>query len=162
MGNRIAGDLKKQYEGVFRTLRAIAGAYPEAGWRRPHGDDYLIPCRILYHIALCIRYHILAGFEDPAYYDTLPWGRWNLAGVEDLPGMDEFKQYMEGILSQAETEISKLDDGALMLPPEEGRAWAGGTRLAVHMYLMREFSDHIGELNAMMLQDGAADTVWFV
>lgn len=160
MAVKLAGEIGKQYDSAFRTLREIVRAYPEAGWRKPHGDDYLVPCRIAYHLALCIEYEILSGFRDQGRNFHPPFGEWLETKAGALPGKGDFMVYLDGVLARAETEVGGLSDGGLDLPSEPEQAWAGACRMSLHLYMLRELSAHCGELNAMLVQDGAEDVIW--
>jgi hypothetical protein len=160
MGGTLSDDMRKQYQKAFQTIREIVVAFPEDRWKARHGDGYYVPCRLAYHLALCTKYHLLGGYKDKEYYTILPYGRWNETKAEDLPGKVELLAFLDGIFSRATQALELLTDAELAKPAEPERAWAGETTLGLHLYMMRELSAHTGELNTMLVQDGAEDIIW--
>lgn len=160
MERLLSDDLRAQYHKAFQTIRGIVEACPEDRWKACHGDSYYVPCRLAYHLALCIKFHILGGFQDKDYYSTLPYGRWNETKAEDLPDKSVYLCFFNDVIQRAEKVLEGLTDNALLQPPEPERAWAGATLMGLHLYMMRELSDHTGELNKMLVEDGAEDGVW--
>ena len=159
MSEILANDLRAQYKGVFGTIRGIIEAFPEDRWLTPHGDVYYIPCRIAYHLACVIAKQIAGGFKDKDFAAKLPYGNWIEAKAEDLPDKKEFLSYFNGVLGKAEKVLPTLNDDALTSPIEAERAWLGTSQMGLHLYMMRELSDHTGELNKMLIEDGKQD-VW--
>ena len=160
MSEILANDLRMQYKKTFSTIRGIVEAFSEERWREPHGDVYYIPCRMAYHLAVVIDSHIVGGFRDKDFAANLPYGKWSDAQAENLPDKTEFLAYFSGVLSRAEKANAALNDEGLMSPIEPERAWMGTTQMGMHLYMMRELSDHTGELNKMLIEDGGQD-VWF-
>ncbi len=159
MSKKLANDVRLQYEKTFRTIRGIAEAFPETTWREPHGDVYYIPCRIAYHMAVVIDNHIAGGFKDKDFAANLPYGKWIDAKAENLPNKNAFLAYFDAAIERAQKALSDLDDEILMSPIEQVRDWMGATQLGMHLYMFRELSDHTGELNKMLIEDGEQD-VW--
>ena len=159
MSKIMADDLRAQYQKVFSTIRGIVEAFPENRWREPHGHVYYIPCRIAYHMAVVIDNHIAGGFRDKDFGSKLPYGKWIEATAENLPEKNEFLAYFDGILGRAEKALAALDDENLMSAIEPERAWMGASQMGMHLYMMRELSDHTGELNKMLIENGKQD-VW--
>ena len=155
----LANDLRTQYQKVFRTIRGIVEAFPEARWREPHGDVYYIPCRIAYHLAVVIDNHIAGGYKDKDFTANLPYGKWTEAKAEHLPDRNAFLAYFDAALGRAEKVLANINDDTLMSPIEQERAWMGMTQMGMHLYMFRELSDHTGELNKMLIEDGGQD-VW--
>ena len=89
----------------------------------------------------------------------LPYGNWIEAKAEDLPDKKEFLSYFNGVLGKAEKVLPTLNDDALTSPIEAERAWLGTSQMGLHLYMMRELSDHTGELNKMLIEDSKQD-VW--
>jgi hypothetical protein len=46
MSEILANELRTQYQKVFRTIRGIAEAFPEARWREPKGVHL---CNLMFH-----------------------------------------------------------------------------------------------------------------
>ena len=159
MNKILANELRTQYQKVFRTIRGIVEAFPEARWREPHGDAYYIPCRIAYHLAAVIDNHIADGYKNKDFAANLPYGKWTEATAEHLPDRKGFLAYFDAALDRAERVLANIDDETLMLPIEQERAWMGQTQMGMHLYMFRELSDHTGELNKMLIEDGGQD-VW--
>jgi hypothetical protein len=159
MNGMLADDLRAQYDKAFRTIRGIVEAFPDARWLEPHGDDYYIPCRIAYHLAVVADNQIAGGFKDKDFASKLPYGRWIDAKAEDLPGRKEFLAYLDGVLGRAGEALALLSDEDLASPVEPERAWAGASKMGLHLYIMRELSDHTGEMNKMLIEDGGQD-IW--
>lgn len=159
MSEILANDLRAQYTKVFSTIRGIVDAFPENRWREPHGHAYYIPCRIAYHLAVVIDSQISGGFRDKDFSSRLPYGKWIEATAEDLPEKNEFLTYFSGILDRAEKALAVLNDDSLMSSIESERAWMGASQMGMHLYMMRELSDHTGELNKMLIENGRQD-VW--
>lgn len=159
MSELLLNDVRRQYDMVFRTLRMIVETFPEDRWLEPHGDIYYIPCRLAYHLAVVIDNHVAGGFKDKDFASKLPYGKWIEAKAEDLPPKAEFLVYLDAVLDRAEKALAVLDDSTLTEPMEPERARMGTTQLGRHLYMMRELSDHTGELNKMLIEDGHED-VW--
>ena len=155
----LASDLRTQYKRAFDTIRKIAESFPENRWRAPHGDDYYLPCRIAYHVAVVIDKYIAGGFKDKDFQAKLPYGNWLEATAEQLPDQKAFLSYFDGARSRAETVLAALDDNSLTSPIEPERAFVGASQMGLHLYMMRELSDHTGELNKMLIENGKPD-VW--
>ena len=159
MSEILANDVRLQYKRAFDTIRGIAESFPEERWREPHGHVYYIPCRIAYHLAVVIDNYVAGGFKDPDFAAKLPYGKWIEAKAEDLPDKAEFLAYFDGVLGRAEKALAALDDDILTSPIEPERARMGASQMGVHLHMMRELSDHTGELNKMLIEDGKED-VW--
>lgn len=159
MSELLSNDVRRQYDMVFRTLRKIVETFPEDRWLEPHGDAYYIPCRIAYHLAVVIDNHVAGGFKDKDFASKLPYGKWIEAKAEGLPPKAAFLVYLDGVLDRAEKALAALDDNILAQPIEPERARVGGAQIGLHLYMMREISDHTGELNKMLIEDGQED-VW--
>ena len=159
MSEILTNDLRAQYKKVFSTIRRIVEAFPENRWREPHGDVYYIPCRLAYHLACVIDKQIAGGFKDREFAAKLPYGNWIEAKAENLPDKKEFLSYFDGVLGRAEKVLPALNDDGLTSPIEPERAWMGASQMGLHLYMMRELSDHTGELNKMLIEDGKQD-VW--
>jgi hypothetical protein len=155
----LSNDLRLQCGKAFRTLRGIVEVFPVSRWREPHGDEYYIPCRIAYHLAAVIGFYAAGGSKDKDFFAKLPYGRWIDAKADDLPGQAEFLVYLDAVLVRAEQELSKLTDSDLYLPIDPERAWAGSSNLGLYLFFLRELSDHTGELNKMLIENGVQD-VW--
>ena len=159
MSEILANDLRLQYKKAFSTIRKIVETFQEDRWREPHGDVYYIPCRIAYHLAVVIDNYIAGGFKDKDFATKLPYGKWIDAKAENLPDRNEFLAYFDGVLGRADKVLSILNDDSLMSAIEPERAWVGASQMGMHLYIMRELSDHTGELNKMLIEDGGQD-VW--
>jgi hypothetical protein len=159
MSEILTNDLRTQYQKAFRTIRGIVENFPETRWREPHGDIYYIPCRIAYHLAVVIDSYIAGGYKDKDFAAKLPYGRWIDAKAEDLPDRNAFLAYFDAALGRAEKVLAAINDDTLLSPIEQERAWVGATQMGMHLYIIRELSDHTGELNKMLIEDGGQD-VW--
>lgn len=159
MSEIMANDLRLQYAKAFRTIRGIVEAFREDRWKEPHGDVYYRPSRIAYHLAVVIDNHIAGGFKDKDFVSKLPYGRWSEATAEILPGRKDFLAYFDAVQERAQKALATLTDEALSSPVEPERAWTGASLMGLHLYIMRELSDHTGELNKMLIEDGGED-VW--
>ncbi|MFT8887585.1 MAG: hypothetical protein ABF904_02060 [Ethanoligenens sp.] len=159
MGELLINDVRRQYDMVFHTLRKIVETFPESKWLEPHGDVYYIPCRIAYHLAVVIDNHVSGGFKDKDIASKLPYGKWIEATAESLPSKAEFLIYLDAVLDRAEKALAVLNDNVLTQPIEPERARVGATQIGLHLYMMRELSDHTGELNKMLIEDGQED-IW--
>ena len=152
----LANDVRTQYQTLFKTIKRIAEVFPGSRWREPHGDEYYIPCRIAYHLAVDIDDMIAGSFGD-----NDPYGNWVEAKAEEFPDKSEFLTYFDSVIERAEKALSSLDDESLMSPLESRWAWywTGASQMILHLYIMRELSHHIGELNKMLIENGVSD-VW--
>ena len=159
MSEILSNDLRSQYQKVFQTIRKIAESFPETRWREPHGHEYYIPCRIAYHLAAVIDSLVAGGYKDKDFQAKLPYGKWIDAKACDLPDRAGFLAYYDAVLGRAQIALDSLDDEQLMSPMEAERNWMGASRMGMHLYMMRELSDHTGELNKMLIEDGVPD-VW--
>lgn len=159
MSEILTNDVRAQYKKAFSTIRGIVEVFPEGRWLEPHGDVYYIPCRIAYHLACVIDKQIAGGFKDNGFTAKLPYGIWIEAKAEDLPDKKEFLAYFDDVLGRAEKALAVLNDDGLMSPIEPERAWMGASQMGMHLYMMRELSDHTGELNKMLIEDGKQD-IW--
>ena len=159
MSKILADDLRLQYQKVFQTIRKIVESFPEQRWREPHGHEYYIPCRIAYHLAAVIDSRVAGGAKDKDFAAKLPYGKWIDAKAADLPVKSEFLAYFDAVLDRADKALTALDDEFLVSPNDSGMDWVGASQMGIHLYMMRELSDHTGELNKMLIEDGVPD-VW--
>lgn len=159
MSEVLANDVRLQYQKTFTTIRRIVETFPEDQWLQPHGDEYYLPCRIAYHLAVVIDNYVAGGYKDKDFASKLPYGKWSEATAEILPNKAEFMVYFSAVLGRADRALATLNDEILLSPLEPERTWMGGTQMALHLYMMRELSDHTGELNKMLIENGLSD-VW--
>jgi hypothetical protein len=159
MGEMLANDVRSQYQRAFKTIRGIVESFPEARWREPHGHEYYIPCRIAYHLAGVIDKFVSGGYKDKDFNEKLPYGKWIEAKAENLPDKKEFLAYYDAVIGRAESALAQLNDAALTSPADAERSWMGESQMGTHLYMMRELSDHTGEMNKMLTEDGVPD-VW--
>ena len=159
MSTLLADDVRIQYNKAFEIVEAIIAAFPNDQWLVPHGDDYYIPCRIAYHIAVFIDGMVAEGFKDPDFRAKVPFGDWKTGTAETLPGKDALAAYYKEVIGRAQTVLAALDDDAIaaMQPPEMARF--AQTKIGAHMMTMRELSAHTGELNKMLIENGL-DDIW--
>ena len=156
----LTNDVKKQYDRSFATLRAIIEAFPEDKWLAEHGDEYYIPSRIAYHLAVFIDGFVAEGMKnDPDFRDNRPFGSWKDGTAATLPGKAALLGYYDESVARAEAILDKLDDAAVVAAIEPERARMGESNLGAHMYVMREIADHTGELNKMLIENGI-DDIW--
>ena len=159
MSEIMANDVRAQYGKAFSTIRRIAEVFDDTRWLAPHGDEYNIPSRIAYHLAAVIDKQVAGGFRDKDFALKLPYGMWMEAKADGLPDREAYIAYFDGAVSRAQKVLDALDDDMLLSPIEPDRAWMGTTQMGAHLYLMRELSDHTGELNKMLIEDGGQD-IW--
>ena len=159
MSEILANDVRLQYQRAFQTIRKIAEAFPESRWREPHGHEYYIPCRIAYHLAVVIDSMVAGGSEGQDLKAKLPYGNWMEATAKDLPDRSSFLAYFDAVIGRAEGALTSLNDEFLLSPMDARWAWIGASQMGMHLYMMRELSDHTGELNKMLTEDGVPD-VW--
>ena len=160
MSDILANDVRTQYTRAFATIRGILEAFPDNKWLTPHGDDYYIPCRIAYHLAVFIDGAVGgAGRKDPEFFSKLPFGSWYEGTAETLPKKAELMKYYDEAVSRAQDELRPLTDADVTaeLSPEMARM--GATQIGAHLGIMRELSAHTGELNKMLIENGLED-VW--
>lgn len=159
MSEILANDVRLQYQKAFTTIRRIVETFPEDKWLEPHGDIYYLPCRIAYHLAVVIDNYIAGGYKDKEFAAKLPYGKWSEATAETLPNKTDFLAYFDAVLDRANQALPLLNDEILMSAIEPERTHMGTTQMAIHLYMMRELSDHTGELNKMLIENGLPD-VW--
>ena len=152
-------DIRAIYEKSFATIRAIVEAFPDDKWLLAHSDEYYIPCRIAYHLAVFISRHLNGGFRNPDFHNSLPYGNWIEASAETLPNKEDFLKYYDDIISKAEATLKEYDDDMLQLPSESERSFQGETQLGILVYCIREIAAHTGELNKMLIENGLED-IW--
>jgi len=155
----LANDVRGQYDKAFATIRGIVEIFPEDKWLVPHGDEYYIPCRIAYHLAVFIDSLIAGGSKDPDFNKKLPFGAWHEGTSETLPDKAKFLPYFNEAAARAQKALEGLEDSAVIAENEPERARFGATQLGMHLYFMRELSAHTGELNKMLIENGL-DDVW--
>jgi hypothetical protein len=159
MKNLLADDVRTQHEKSFATIKGIVEAFPEDKWLIPHGDDYYIPCRIAYHLAIFIDGAVAGGFSDPDFRTRVPFGDWHDATAETLPSKSKFLAYYDEVIARANKALATLDDENVKAPNEPERARMGATHLGGFMGVMRELAAHTGELNKMLIENGL-DDIW--
>lgn len=155
----LANDVRLQYQKTFTTIRRIVETFPEDQWLQPHGDEYYLPCRIAYHLAVVIDNYVAGGYKDKDFASKLPYGKWSEATAEILPDKATYLAYLDAVLARANQALTLLNDEILLSAIEPERTWMGATQMAIHLYMMRELSDHTGELNKMLIENGLPD-VW--
>jgi len=126
MSNKLADDVRAQYERAFATVRGIIEAFPEEKWLTPHGDEYYIPSSIAYHIASFIDGAVAGGFKDPDFRSKLPYGEWHGITPDRLPAKGALLSYYDEAIARARAALSIIDDGSVvaLLPPEMARMGA--------------------------------------
>ena len=159
MSTVLADDLRVQYDKAFGTIEGIIEAFPEDKWLVPHGDEYYIPCRIAYHVAIFIDGMVAGGFKDPDFREKVPFGDWKNATAETLPGKDALAAYYKEVIGRAQSVLAVLDDDAIMAMQSPELLRFAKTKLGAHMMTMRELSAHTGELNKMLIENGL-DDIW--
>ena len=152
-------DVKMFYEKTFATLRGIVESFPQDRWLKPHGDEYYIPCRIAYHLAIIIDRTIAGGSKDPDFNAKIPYGPWMEATAATLPEKKDFLVYFNAVLARAEKELAKVDAGSITAPTDPERPFTGSSELAMMIYCLREIAAHTGELNKMLIENGEPD-IW--
>ena len=90
--------------------------------------------------------NIAGRFKDLDFAAKLPYGKCIEAKAEDLPNKEEFS-YFDGVVHKAKQALTVLNDGILTSPIEPDWARMGASQMGIHLYMMREPSDHTGELN---------------
>jgi len=159
MSDVMAKEIRLQYDKAFATIRGIAEAFPEDKWREPHGDDFYVPCRVIYHLAAFIDQQIAGGFQDPDFAAKLPFGPWQQEDPKALPGKEEMIAYFDEVTGRAREALAALDDESFSEALEPQRARLGECRMGAYIYFVRELSAHTGELNKMLVDDGEQD-IW--
>ncbi|MCL2121479.1 MAG: DinB family protein [Clostridiales bacterium] len=159
MSNVAANDVRDKYDKAFATIRGIIEAFPEDKWLQPHGDEYYIPCRIAYHLAVFIDGIIAGNFSNPDFGAKLPFGDWMKGTTETLPDKKKFLAYFEEAVAHGKKALEALTDESLIAPLAPEQARFGATAVGMHLQFMRELSDHTGELNKMLVENGLED-IW--
>ncbi|MCL1849270.1 MAG: hypothetical protein FWF83_06345 [Clostridiales bacterium] len=159
MSDVLANDVRGQYDKAFATIQKIIEAFPDDKWLQPHGDEYYIPCRIAYHLAVFIDGFVGEGNKVEGWGASLPFGSWYDGTSETLPAKDKFLPYFEAAVAKATSVLAGLsdDDVVAVLDPDQARF--GASNVGKHLYFMRELSDHTGELNKMLIENGL-DDIW--
>ena len=160
MSDLLVKDIRAQYDKSFATLRGIVEDFPDDKWLAVHGeDDFYIPSRIAYHLASYLDRHMTEGFKDREFDAKCPYGDWRKGDANTLPDKKAFLAYYDEVLVRAHAKLAVLDDESLSAPIEPERAHWGAYQMGIHLYMMREFAAHSGELNKMRIDDGLQD-VW--
>ena len=159
MSDIAANDVRDRYDKAFATVRGILETFPEEQWLKPHGDEYYIPCRIAYHLAVFIDGYIGGNSGNPDFAAKLPYGNWKEATAETLPDKKTFVPYFEEAVKKGQKALATLTDESLLTPVAPDRVRFGATTVGMHLQFMRELSAHTGELNKMLVENGLED-VW--
>jgi len=159
MSDLLANDVRNMFDRAFATIRGIIEIFPEDKWLAPHGDDYYIPSSIAYHIASFMDGAVAGGFRDPNFRENLPFGEWHGITADKLPGKSALLEYYIGAEDRCKKALAGITDADVTaaLPPEMARM--GGTQLGAYLGWMREISDHTGEMNKMLIENGI-DDIW--
>ena len=157
--SNMANDVRAQYQRAFATIANIANAFPQESWLKAHGDEYYIPSRIAYHLAVFTDGMVAGGSQDPDFRAKLPFGAWMEGTAETLPTKEAFIGYFNAVVERANKALEGIDDEGLCGPIDPARARMGATQIAFHLYSMRELSAHTGELNKMLIENGI-DDIW--
>ena len=159
MSDLLANDVRNMFDRAFATVRAIIEAFPEDKWLKPHGDEYYIPSSIAYHIASFMDGAVAGGFRDPDFRAKLPFGEWHGITADKLPNKSALLAYYLEAEERSKKALSAITDADVTaaLPPEMARM--GATQLGAYMGWMREISDHTGEMNKMLVENGI-DDIW--
>ena len=159
MSEIIANDVRTKYDKAFATVRGILDAFPEDRWLVSHGDEYYLPCRIAYHIAVFIDGMIGGNSEKPDFRANLPFGSWRDGTAETLPNKKALIEYFEKAVNSANEALATITDENLFAPLPENKTRYGATAVGMHLQFMRELSDHTGEMNKMLIENGVED-IW--
>ncbi len=157
MSDLLANDVRRHFEKAFQTITGIIDAFPEDAWLKPHGDDYYLPSRIAYHIAVVIDRYLAKGYLNPDF--APPYGNFMEATAQSLPGKADLILYMNKTMDKARGILSALDDAILRSAPDQTASALGETWVGVYLYIIKELAAHIGELNKMLIENGLPD-IW--
>lgn len=151
--NEFERELLAQFLHTWKMLNDLVDEATEEEWTSP-GMDYLQPVRLALHIMLAAEYFTDQASEMRSRYK----GQWAEFHDENLPGKAEFTAYARRVQKGVGAWVlaGSLDE------PEERFPWAGSTRRAVSVFLLRHSLYHLGELNAILFtgREGGIPDPW--
>ena len=149
--NEFERELLAQFLHTWKMLNDLVDEITEEEWNS-QGTDYLQPARLALHIMLAVEYMTDQTSEMRERYK----GQWAEFHDEKLPSKAEFATYARGV----QKGVGAWLLGGSLDEPEDRFPWAGNTRRAVSVFLLRHSLYHLGELNAILFtgrEGGIAD-----
>jgi uncharacterized damage-inducible protein DinB len=153
----LSSALVTQFEAGWNLLDEAVDAFTDEAWRC-ESATHLVPARTAYHLIETADYYSHADLS------RFPWGErfgvdWETAPAPQLPDRAQIAAYAMSVREKMAAWIVRLSDPGL-LNPDEVFHDEGMTHLDRALYVLRHMHQHLGELFAVLRENGIARPGW--
>lgn len=154
----LVSSFKDHFTRTWEMWKEMIGNIPDDEWTK--GDiDYLIPARHLCHVLVTADFYTGDTPVDQYDWSELFGGNWEEMSPEELPSKEAVLAKLDDIRATVEGRLTKLSDAAL-LESEKVCPWAGKTRMAKLLDLLRHTQHHAGEVSAELRRRNIEGASW--
>jgi hypothetical protein len=134
-----------QYAHTWRVFIRLVNDFDDTSWIHT-GRGATIPAKLSFHILKSTKYYMenesVIAFASGKTFDI----DCATAKEDELPSRSDMIDCIHVISKKTEAWLTNLDYAAL----NEAFPWAGATKLAVALFLLRHFLYHLGELSSLL------------
>ena len=134
-----------QYSHTWRVFTRLVNDFDDEAWIHT-GRNATIPVRLSFHILKATKYYI----EDPSEITFISGKAFDInsetAMEDELPSKNDILTSIDIFSKKTEKWLSELD----YMATNEAFPWAGKTKLAVALFLLRHSLYHLGELSSLL------------
>lgn len=134
-----------QYAHTWRVFIRLVNDFDDESWLYT-GRDATTPARLSFHILKSTKYY-LGDLSEMKFISGKSFEINGQTAVEDeLPSRDDILQGIVEFSRKTETWLSGLD----YMSANDVFPWAGETKLALAIFLLRHSLYHLGELSCLL------------
>ena len=134
-----------QYAHTWRVFIRLVNDFDDESWLYT-GRDATTPARLSFHILKSTKYY-LGDLSEMKFISGKSFEINGQTAVEDeLPSRDDILQGIDEFSRKTETWLSGLD----YMSANDVFPWAGKTKLALAIFLLRHSLYHLGELSCLL------------
>jgi hypothetical protein len=134
-----------QYSHTWRVFTRLVNDFDDAAWIDT-GRNATIPVRLSFHILKATKYYIEdrsdIKFASGKAFDV----NCETANEDELPSRQDILNCIDYFSRKTEKWLTEID----YMSTNEAFPWAGKTKLAVVIFLMRHSLYHLGELSSLL------------
>ena len=141
-----------QYAHTWRIFARLVADFDDETWLHT-GRDATTPARLSFHILKSTKYY-LGDLSDIKFVSGKSFEMNGQAAAEDeLPSRNDILHAIAEFSRKTETWLGELDYRSA----NEAFPWAGKTKLAVVIFLLRHSLYHLGELSCLLNESRNGD-----
>ncbi|PKN90938.1 MAG: hypothetical protein CVU44_21770 [Chloroflexi bacterium HGW-Chloroflexi-6] len=134
-----------QYAHTWRVFTRLVNDFDDEAWLHT-GRDATTPARLSFHILKSTKYY-LGDLSDMKFRSGKSFEMNGQTAAEDeLPSRNDILHGIDEYSRRTETWLSELD----FMSANDGFPWAGKTKLALVIFLLRHSLYHLGELSCLL------------